>query len=214
MFYFPVDLGQVQDYTAYMVLEQVRSPLKIDHHVRHIDRIPLGTPYTEQVRMIVELLRRPPLVGNVTLILDATGVGRPVVDMFMDSVDVQAPIVPIVITDGKEAHSEGQWWWVPKKDLVSAITLLLQADSLKIARGLALAKVLRDEMANFQIKISKTGHTTYEAGVVTDQTQWREGGHDDLFLALGMGCWYAQYGAIAPRIWDPGGERMPDDGLF
>jgi hypothetical protein len=39
-------------------------------------------PYPEQVDFVVELMGKPPLKGNANLVADASGVGRPVADLF------------------------------------------------------------------------------------------------------------------------------------
>ena len=51
MFILGVDLGQAQDFTALAVIEAA-GPLLL----RHIERLPLGTPYTAVVARIQALL--------------------------------------------------------------------------------------------------------------------------------------------------------------
>ncbi|MGA7240805.1 MAG: hypothetical protein WBY44_34295 [Bryobacteraceae bacterium] len=89
-----VDLGQRRDHSAIAVVEHVRHAARIAPYslyapapspdewiVRHLERLPLGTPYTVVVARIVELTRNPKLARGCRLIVDATGVGMPVVDM-------------------------------------------------------------------------------------------------------------------------------------
>jgi hypothetical protein len=50
--------------------------------LRHLERFDLGTRYDAIVERVTTLFSRPPLAGG-TLAVDATGVGRPVVDLFV-----------------------------------------------------------------------------------------------------------------------------------
>jgi hypothetical protein len=52
---------------------------------------------------------------------------------------------------------------------------------LRIAPGLAEAATLTKELADYPVKISASGHDTFNA---------REGQHDDLVLAVSTACWY------------------------
>ena len=87
-----LDLGQSRDFTAIAVLE--RAELRGDWdpamyawrkttalRLRHLERVPLGTPYTEVVDRVVVVTRSGELAERCHLIADATGVGRPVLDM-------------------------------------------------------------------------------------------------------------------------------------
>ncbi len=61
--------------------------------------------------------------------------------------------------------------------------------TLKIAASLDHARLLLQELVNFQAKI------TDAANVVTGA--WREGAHDDLVLALALALWYEPLGNSA-----------------
>ncbi len=81
--------------------------------------------------------------------------------------------------------------------------VLLQNERLKIVGSLALAGVLKAELRNFTVKINLRGHASFEAGAAAGDL-WREGAHDDLILAVALGCWYAEHGTpAAPSIWSP-----------
>jgi hypothetical protein len=54
-------------------------------YLRHLERYELGTPYPEVIQRVIRLVTRPPIrhhLERTRLIVDATGVGRPVVDSF------------------------------------------------------------------------------------------------------------------------------------
>ena len=199
-FFLGLDLGQVSDYTALAIIEKVKPPTPVasttgnrkavaaDERsakdrflLRHLERLRLGTPYPDVARHVTDLLKTPELAGKTQCVVDATGVGRPVVDMLREA--RVKPLVAVTITGGDTATRDGSGYRVPKRDLVSTLQVVLQNDRLKIARDLPLAEVLVREMQNFRVKISlSTGHDSYEA--------WREGDHDDLVLAVALACWY------------------------
>jgi len=92
-FFLGLDLGQKRDHTAIAVIERSDVDTGFDpvhwarirerrFMLRHLARLPLGTPYPEVVDRVRELVRTPPLAGACTLVVDATGVGAPVIDLF------------------------------------------------------------------------------------------------------------------------------------
>ena len=173
--------------------EKVTQDRRVEYHLRHLERPELGTPYPAIVERVCTLLHAAPLRAVTTLIVDATGVGRPVVDLLREA-DLDARIIPITITGGDSVTYEprGREYRVPKRDLVGVLQVLVQQEPrrLKIAEGLPLGATLAAEMLNFKAKISARGHDSYEAGPAGGD--WREGAHDDLVLAATLPCWYAE----------------------
>ncbi len=157
------------------------------YHVRHLERLPLGTKYPAIVQRVQGLLGTPPLdVRRTPLVIDRTGVGRAVTDMFEGGA-VQP--YAITITGGDQVSQEGREFRVPKRDLVGVLVALFGGDRLRIAAGLAEGATLVNELLNFKVKINiATGNDSYES--------WRESTHDDLVLAVAMACWY---GEAAPK---------------
>jgi hypothetical protein len=113
------------------------------------------------------------------LVVDATGVGRPVIDMLRQR---GLKPVPITITGGDLVSHEGGGWRVPKRDLVSVVQVALQTDRLKFAKDLPMVPVLVQELLAFRVKISEAGQDTYGS--------WREGTHDDMVLAIACAAWF------------------------
>ncbi len=182
-YFVGLDLGQAQDYTAITVLEKPeKKGEQPEYHVRHLERLPLGTPYPSIVEYVAKLIQTPQLKGKTHLIVDATGIGAPVVDMFKN-----AGLSPIAITitgGGSVTGSDSEGYHVPKRDLVGILQVLFQSGRLKVAEALPMAKVLIEELLNFKVKINiQTAHDSYEA--------WREGTHDDLVLSVALVAWYA-----------------------
>lgn len=194
-YFVGLDLGQAQDYTAVAVVE--RPTIRYDFsgplnqlHVRHLQRFRLGTSYPDVVEATKKILTSSPLQGRAALVVDATGVGRPVVDLFRK--EGLQPIA-VTITGGSSVNVvPGGGYRVPKRDLVTNLQVALQSKRLKIAGALADRHTLVEELLAFKVKIDlKTAHDSYEA--------WREGVHDDLVLAVALAAWYAErYAKMRP----------------
>ena len=201
-----IDLGQANDFTAISVIERLpqvvteKKPVRMGAdtfmktvtaekpphlHCRQLGRADLGTKYPEIVRKTKAMLETPQLDGAV-LVVDATGVGRGVVDYFRE-----AGLRPVAvhITSGATAHYDNGFWYVPKRDLVSAAQVPLQDKRLVFTQTSELNETLVREMQAFKIKITAAANDTYGA--------WREGEHDDLIFAVMLASWAAQ--RIKPR---------------
>jgi hypothetical protein len=178
MYVIGVDLGQSQDYTAIAIIEQLKQEGGAVYHVRKLERT-RGTPYPDVVARVKDILQRLP---GAELVADQTGVGAPVVDMF-----VRADLKPIgiYIHGGDRVTHEGSTWRVPKRDLVGVLQVLLQNQRLKIAQS-SLSDILASEMLNFKVKIDPaTAHDSYSA--------WREQEHDDLVLSVALAAWWGEH---------------------
>ena len=101
--------------------------------VRHLERMALGTPYMEVVRRVAEVMGRPAMAREQRLVVDATGVGMPVVEM-LGAARMRCTVMPVLITGGFGEHSDGRVWHVPKVDLLSGLQGLLERGELRIAR--------------------------------------------------------------------------------
>jgi hypothetical protein len=186
-----LDLGQTADPSALAVVEVVRrfpagavpdpdvTPLVNHFNVRHLQRWPLGTPYPGIVKDVTALLERPPLPG-ARLVVDATGVGRAVVDLFRQT-SLRPNLVPVTITPGHRALFARGSWYVCKKDLAGALQAALGQGRLKVA-DLPEREQLFRELRTFSIKVNRaTGNESFEALCEKD--------HDDLVLAVALPVW-------------------------
>ena len=187
-----VDLGQAQDYTALTILER-SGAAENRYQVQYLERLPTGTPYPAQVARVKELHDRLSRDTKTKphLVVDQTGVGRPVVDMLRAT---GLKPVAVTITGGDAVSQDGDNYRVPKRDLMSAVQVLLQSERLKIARGLTEAHTLTSELLAFKVSISLKGHDSYG----NDVGPWRENPHDDLVLAVALACWYGEHMPPAP----------------
>lgn len=205
LFYAGLDLGQAADFTALAIIEELvycpeaggwvswtalTSVQKSDYHagfgwrwraqtrekpplwLRTLHRYPLRTPYPDIVADVVRRLNRATL-----LVIDGTGVGAAVVDMFRFA-DPPLPcdLYPAIITGGVKQDGNH----VPKRDLIGAVQAVVQTGQLHIAEQTTEAKTFLDEIQNYRLKLTDTGHDTYNA---------REGKHDDLVLAVSLAAW-------------------------
>lgn len=192
-----LDLGQARDHAALVVVEQERisDPDRPGHSanrfdVRHLHRWPLGTSYPTVITDLQAWFAVAPL-RDTPLVVDATGVGRPVVDMIR-AAGLPADLRPYTITAGT---AEGDAT-VPKKDLVGAVLAALQTRRLRFAEALPLRPVLEKELETFRVKVTADRNETFAA--------YREKDHDDLVLALALAVWYGE------RHGGSGGYESPD----
>lgn len=195
-----VDLGQASDYTAVAILERHETDRQVSYQVRHLERLPLGTPYPEQVEIVTKVIEgvkqtqaewaeahwADPKPRAPRLIVDQTGVGRPVVDMLKRA--GHQHLTAVTIHGGDATSRDGNEYRTPKRELVSVLQVLLQTRRLTVASALHHAQTLTREMLAFKVTISAAGHDTYG-------NDWRENAHDDLVLAVALAAW--------------AGERMP-----
>ena len=188
--------GRVEDPTAIIVMRHTRAPLEtwrvddkkrttrqdIEEHfdVVHAERLPLGTPYPDVVAHVREVLSRPPLCDRCYLVIDESGVGRAVGDMFT-AAGLRA--VRVAITAGVDAvKQDGLRWSVAKSLLISSVDAKLHSGELRFAAELTEAHALAEELKDFRRHLTSAGRATYQA---------RTGKHDDLVLAVAIALWWA-----------------------
>jgi hypothetical protein len=197
-FFTGLDLGQMQDFSAVAVLDRVGAPAsKASFTLRYLHRWTLGTRYPAIVGQVSELLRRPPLPRS-TLVVDQTGVGACVVDLFRQAA-LPVLLRPLLITGGNAVTTDEHGvWHVPKRELVSVLQLLLQSGRLKIPANIPGQEALVKELLAFRVKITTAGNESFEA--------WRERDHDDLVLAVALAAWV---GVKVPDPRPPAAGKAP-----
>jgi hypothetical protein len=215
-----VDLGQANDPTAIAVLERVIVPPQtalfapvgkepsnrlvegdIVYDLVYLKRPKLGTPYDVIAKRVADLVcELEPEgafgeLGQVTLSVDGTGVGRGVVDM-LDSefkrrgassksvprVDFRRCAITGSQTTLKRPDRSNGYWSVPKRDLVFAAVAAFQQGKIRIAKGITDRDALVNELRNYSRKTNiATGNMVFEP--------WRESQHDDLLFAVCLALW-------------------------
>lgn len=198
---FAIDLGKLTDYTAFAILTEVHersvSPTALDVAVKHEGRVrverfyrlnglsqpPLRTPYMEIAKRVKEIVNAPGMVNNCDLLVDATGVGQAVVEIFQD---IGLHPIPVTIQAGAMVtQSPDGGFRVPKAEIAGALQALFGTHSLRIPPN-PLRDTLVQEIEKFVMKHNaSTNNLSYEA--------WREADHDDLVFAVGLAAWWARF---------------------
>ncbi len=119
------DMGQAQDPTALAVTE-VHPP---DIHIRHLEQLPLGTPYPKVVERIADLVDKLP---GAALVVDATGVGRAVLDQMREA---GLAAVAVTITGGRFTSYDGAMWRVPKQALLRPLVATTEGGGVEGGQG-------------------------------------------------------------------------------
>jgi hypothetical protein len=215
-----VDLGQANDPTAIAVLEKKIVPPRdamfspvgqhpgnrlvegdIVYDLVYLKRPKLGTPYDVIARRVADLVcELEPLgsfgeLGQVTLSVDGTGVGRAVVDMLdaefkrrgatsraVPKVDFRRVSVTGSQGSLKRPTRTGGYWSVPKKDLIFPAVAAFQRGQIRIAKGIKDRDALVNELRNYKRTTNiATGGMQFEP--------WRESEHDDLLFAVCLALW-------------------------
>ncbi len=193
-FFMGLDLGQASDPSAIAVVERAElvgdwdavafaRRREIEYRLRGLERLPLGMRYPEVEERAAHLVDRVAQQGECELLVDATGVGRPVVDHLRMS-GLRCKMRAVMVTGGQSERSEGGFDYVPKRDLMAGLQTLFEYGELKIAKSLRHVEALKKEMADMRVKVTPAGNEQYGA--------WREGEHDDLVFAVALACWGAK----------------------
>src|SRR6202050_5512274 len=120
-FYVGLDLGKTNDPSVIAVVGKMPSHMRL----RHLERVPLGTPYPGVVERVRETTRNRQLAGSCALAVDGTGGGAAGVDM-LRAARLGCDIATVTITGGERQHQKGYAWSVPKRDLLAGVQVLLE----------------------------------------------------------------------------------------
>lgn len=168
--------------------------------VRALERLPLDTPYpavARRLNAVCRAMRRRDGSGECYLAVDATGVGRPIVDLVLAELDADVHLTAVTITGSDRCPgsplarteiSMGKVW------MVSRLQALLQTRRIVMPRT-PHAAGLAEELLDFEIKVTRDGHDELGA--------FRTGTHDDLVTALGLSVLGEAHTLVTygPNIW-------------
>lgn len=145
------DLARVQDWTVLYALNSKRETVEIQRFQR--------LDWSFQKMRVVEMYRR---LKAARLVIDATGVGDPVVeDLRKQGMNIEI----VKFTNETKAN------------IVENLMLLFEQGVVRIPKD----DVLLEELRGFDFSVSRrTGNTFYEAP---------EGRHDDMVIALALAAW-------------------------
>jgi hypothetical protein len=175
-----IDPGQSIDPTAFAVVRRIDGDSKPTFQCGHLERLPLSTLYPNVVQRARWLLQEASFLGRAELVLDLTGVGRPVYDLF--TLEGLRPVRVTITAGHEEIVDDRGGYHVPKLVLVAQVQALLHDGRLLIQKDLPEAPALRAELEDFRGTITDSGRWTFGA---------RSGAHDDLVLALALAVWRA-----------------------
>lgn len=199
------DFGKIRDPSA-IVLANHDIPtdtVRVEHLELHEH-----APYRVVVRRLAALIRKAipyvdpawrrlhgramPPPPAITLAVDATGLGEPVVEMLREE-PWDAVLVPIVfIGPGRARYDEGTGRWiVPKIDLVHDMLTRGQSDPPRFwcPPEMPMADTLLKQFDLIRGKISVAGKLSYQHEQDADAED--EGGHGDLAVAACLASWAA-----------------------
>ncbi|MEZ5355292.1 MAG: terminase family protein [Bryobacteraceae bacterium] len=197
-FFVGVDVGQRQDFTAIAILElltvfteevdRVTFERKTRSHfrLRHVDRVPLNTEFEAIVDYLVRLVSRQDLAERTNVVIDATGVGAPIYEMFRKRYPPVRESLRLVITGGNEAYKEHgkPHWTVPRRDLLYGVENLLRNRQLDIATSTPHSKTLIRELSLIERNFTDAGREVLASSC--------SAAHDDLVFALALAVWRAR----------------------
>lgn len=217
-YYFGVDLAQAEDFTTVALLD--REPIVDEsgvaardgqgraihrYYCDGLERHERNLSYPALVERIGATIRLPAVQarGRPRVGVDSTGVGRAATDSLV-AAKLPATLVPITITAGMGVVPE-RWnvtgpmgYKVAKTHLIGALLVALETGRLKFAPGLKLVPALEAELRAFRVTITASANQTYGA---------RSGQHDDLVIAVALGCWVAENAPPPPGPFVVGGCR-------
>jgi len=171
-------------------MKEVEAEIMEAHYlVRHLERLPLGTPYPLVVKRLVEITGKVKERAKCepTLYVDSTGVGQPIVDL-LNASDIKGILYAVYFTHGDKLTRQGMQFTLGKAYLVSKLQALLQGGRVHLPHTKE-AENLASELLDYEIHVDEKANDTYGA--------FKVGSHDDLVTALGLAVFHE------PRRWGP-----------
>lgn len=210
-----LDIGQKVDRTVLTLLEKIQEyghdPFqgknavgKPYYKLAYMERFPLDVPTPQQVdrvkrtyNQVIRHYNKDLPAGKSelkpTIVIDLGNIGRAHFDEYHQSgMDVYGINY---LGDGAKSSSspDGRVFGVSKKDLASALAILLENDRLQIPDDIPDRKAIIQELSRFTWKQSAAGNLTAE--------NLKDSDHDDIVCSLMGAVWYAEF-AIKELITD------------
>jgi hypothetical protein len=195
----------------------VRLPKPVPMERRYLCRMlrkwALGTSYISVCNDVRKLCAHPMLnvdsagvIRPPTLVIDATGLGKPIFDIFT-SARVGARLIGIVITGGNKVRQDEDHknlYYVPKIFLVNTIQSLLQSARLDFppklrdpVTGEDMQAALIDELKSFRQEQAVSA----KRGKVSTSFEAEEGSKDDVLMAASYAAFIGEMGGRVPKVW-------------
>ena len=197
------DLGQANDWTASVVIEDEQLPVLNDGicelgprklTVVHADRF-RGVSYVSVCDYLVQLKNAQPWASKSHLVIDGTSIGRVMSDMLTEA---NVPHTAVQMTAGQEWRRAGKYVNASKTLMIENTAVLFAAGELKIAHDCPLKDAIVADLGTFTIETTAAGNS-----IISQQRS--SGGHGDLGIALVVGSFYCQY--LKPQLTAQGSLR-------
>jgi hypothetical protein len=200
-----VDFGQSRDATVIIAVESYRLEPDINDVIAattprealrgrfkgraethytlvHIEKLPRGTSFPQQAAMIVRTAMALGDEEKPRLLVDETGLGKPMLDLLRR--DCPFPVRGAVIGSGNEVTRRGRDLTIPKQELVSNLEAVLSTRRLHSVPDLPYASELDEQLRAFSYELSDSGRPKF-AGRKS---------HDDFVSALMLALFGARSG--------------------
>jgi len=168
------------------VTADVKPRMETVYTIRSIERLPLGTSYVDVASHIRDVLVRLRRFRTETpdVLIDATGVGQPVVDILRRNLaGIPHRLIPVLLTNGNSMEQRVvhgyREYHVGKTFLAARLQAILQTHRAKMPRN-KHSEAMHKELGDFQIRAVKASIDQFGA--------FQSGTHDDLVIAMGLAC--------------------------
>lgn len=174
---------------------RLRWKSTVAYHVPRLERAPRGAGYPEIAALLERLAReieeliRP---QRLTLVADISAAGRPVLGLLRSKGLKPAAVAIAETLHARAAHGILQ---VPRRELVSVLSIALAEQRVKVAEGHPEAGELVKALAGFRLKPPAPD-------------VWREGDGEELVRATGVACWWGER-RLSSLVHQPPPPRTP-----
>ena len=175
-----VDIGQSTDPTAICVATPSRRKGQVSFKVRYLERVPLGLPYPEIFERVATVIERVSRRSRFKprVFVDATGVGKPVVDLLR--IRVHGADIHGVLLRAGELHTYRNGAKhitvvIGKAKLAKRLQAMIRGGRVHLP-DTDEARALARELLDYEVRVDEDGTDRYGA--------FKPGTHDDLVTAL------------------------------
>lgn len=177
-----LDVGQQNDYTVLSIIKITPMVDQLIYGLVYLMKFPLRTSYTNVTRTTASLINKNFINEEYIMIVDYTGVGRPIVDLLREE---NLSIIAANITSGSTPNWKNRREVsIPKKDIISSLQVVFQSKRIKIAYNIKLFEDIKKEFINFKAKTSNVGRRSFSAS---------GSHHDDIVMSIGLAIWYGEH---------------------
>lgn len=185
-----VDIGLSYDYTGLVAFRRTlvegESPTYDCVKINMVRRITIP----DLVGRLMSMVTKPPLLHHTTLIVERNNVGPGVIDPLyrrLSGRDAPARLISGLVTMGDASNEDGYLINVPKRDLVAAVSVVMDSERVRIPKSLPRANgqdSLETQLRRFTMTREAGGKIKYGADLQST--------HDDLVMACAWALWWGE----------------------